>query len=211
MLRARRTGHLVLATGEFTRAAQTRRAGRASTGSLKRPLLYSPGQRREWRAESPAIEVIPAMFLRTLAFTFVLGISLAPSGRAQSAPQPPLPTVKLTAGFHVITAETATTGPSRSVGMMFRERIPPNGGMLFVFDDKLLHCFWMRNTPLPLSIAFLEDDGTIVQVSDMAPKSDASHCPPRPIRFALEMEQGWFAKRGIVPGAKIGGLPPPRR
>jgi uncharacterized membrane protein (UPF0127 family) len=95
--------------------------------------------------------------------------------------------------------------------MMFRERIAPNGGMLFVFDDKSVHCFWMRNTPLPLSIAFLEDDGTILQISDMAPRSDASHCPPRPIRYALEMEHGWFAKRGVAPGAKIAGLPPTRR
>jgi uncharacterized membrane protein (UPF0127 family) len=150
---------------------------------------------------------------RTLGFAiaFVFGISLAAGSRAQTAPQPPLPTIKLTAGFHVITAETATTGLSRNVGMMFRERIAPNGGMLFVFEDKSLHCFWMRNTPLPLSIAFLEDDGTIVQISDMAPRSDASHCPPRAIRFALEMEQGWFAKRGIVAGGKIGGLPAPRR
>jgi len=170
-------------------------------------LLYSPGQRRAERAELRAIEVIAAMFLRTLAFTFVLAISLASDSRAQSAAQPPLPTIKLTAGFHMITAEPATTGRSRNIGMMFRERIAPNGGMLFVFDDKSLHCFWMRNTPLPLSIAFLEDDGTIVQISDMAPRSDASHCPPRPIRFALEMEQGWFAKRGIAAGTKVGGLP----
>jgi uncharacterized membrane protein (UPF0127 family) len=151
------------------------------------------------------------MLFRTLVFAFVLGFSHVPGSRAQSAAQPPLPTIKLTAGFHVITAETATTGLQRTVGMMFRETTAPNGGMLFVFEDKSVHCFWMRNTPLPLSIAFLEDDGTIVQISDMAPRSDAGHCPPRPIRFALEMQQGWFAKRGIAPGSKIGGLPPPRR
>jgi uncharacterized membrane protein (UPF0127 family) len=129
---------------------------------------------------------------------------------AQSAPQPTLPTQRLTAGFHVITAELATTPLSRMTGMMFRTSTPPNHGMLFVFEDKAQHCFWMRNTPLPLTIAFIEDDGTIVQIQDMAPKAEASHCPQRAIRYALEMEQGWFKKKAIGVGSKIGGLPAAR-
>lgn len=130
---------------------------------------------------------------------------------AQSRAQPPLPTVKLTAGIHVITAETATTNQTRMVGLMHRQRLEPNHGMLFVFEDKAQQCFWMRNTPLPLTIAFIEDDGTILQLADMAPKSDVSHCSERPVRYALEMEQGWFSRRGIAPGARLGGLPGPRR
>jgi uncharacterized protein len=130
---------------------------------------------------------------------------------AQSGPQPTLPTQRLTAGFHVITAELATTPLSRMTGMMFRTSTPPNHGMLFVFEDKAQHCFWMRNTPVPLTIAFIEDDGTIVQLDDMVPKVEASHCPQRAIRYALEMEQGWFAKRGLAAGAKIKGLPPAPR
>ena len=127
---------------------------------------------------------------------------------AQQLPQATLRTTKLTTGIHVITAEVATTAQSRMIGLMMRERLAPNHGMVFVFEDKSQHCFWMRNTLIPLSIAFIEDDGTIVSIADMAPKSDAATCPPRAVRYALEMDRGWFAKRGITPGMKITGLPP---
>jgi hypothetical protein len=127
---------------------------------------------------------------------------------AQQAPQPPLGTTKLTTGIHVITAEVAATPHSRMIGLMMRDRLAPNHGMVFVFEDKSKHCFWMRNTLIALSIAFIDDDGTIVSIADMTPKSEASTCPPRPIRYALEMDQGWFAKRGVSAGKKISGLPP---
>lgn len=122
-------------------------------------------------------------------------------------PQPPLRTTRLSAGIHVITAEVAATDQSRTIGLMMRESLKPNHGMLFAFEDKAQHCFWMRNTLLPLSIAFIDDDGTIVNVENMTPKSDASICPQRPVRYALEMEQGWFTKRGVTAGKKITGLP----
>jgi len=140
----------------------------------------------------------------------LLSLMLAGSVSAQSGPQPPLPTTRLTAGMHIITAELATTPQSRTIGMMFREKTAPNHGMLFVFEYKAQQCFWMRDTPLPLSIAFIEDDGTILQINDMAPKNDALHCSQRPVRFALEMEQGWFARKGLAVGAKLGGLPASR-
>jgi uncharacterized membrane protein (UPF0127 family) len=126
---------------------------------------------------------------------------------AQSKAQPPLPTVKLNAGIHVITAETATTYQSRMIGLMHRERLAANHGMLFIFEDRSTQCFWMRNTPLPLTIAFIEDDGTIIQLADMAPHSEANHCSDKPVRYALEMEQGWFARRGVKAGSRLGGLP----
>jgi len=147
---------------------------------------------------------------RTVAvFLFTL---LAPSLllAQQVLPQTTLRTTKLTVGIHVITAELATTPQSRMIGLMMRERLAPNHGMVFVFEDKSQHCFWMRNTLIPLSIAFIEDDGTIVSIADMSPKSEASTCPPRAVRYALEMDQGWFAKRGVTAGNKITGLPPPR-
>jgi uncharacterized membrane protein (UPF0127 family) len=147
----------------------------------------------------------PATLLSTAAFALLAGAS-SPAG-AQARAQPTLPTVKLTAGIHVITAEAATTTQSRTIGLMHRERLAPNHGMLFVFEDKAQQCFWMRNTIVPLTIAFIEDDGTILQLADMAPKSEASHCSQKPVRYALEMEQGWFGKRGIAPGARVGGLP----
>jgi uncharacterized membrane protein (UPF0127 family) len=127
---------------------------------------------------------------------------------AQQAPQPTQRTTKLTTGIHVITAEVAASPQSRMIGLMMRERLAPNHGMVFVFEDKSQHCFWMRNTLIPLSNAFIDDDGTIVNIADMAPKNEASTCPQLPIRYALEMDQGWFAKRGVTAGKKISGLPP---
>ena len=143
---------------------------------------------------------------RILAW-FVCALLAPATLLAQQAPQPALRTTKLTTGIHVITAEVAATPQSRMIGLMMRERLAPNRGMVFVFEDKSQHCFWMRNTLVPLSIAFIDDDGTIVSIADMAPKSEASTCPQRPVRYALEMDQGWFAKRGVTAGKKIAGLP----
>jgi uncharacterized membrane protein (UPF0127 family) len=119
-----------------------------------------------------------------------------------------LPTVRLTAGIHLITAEVAADDPARTRGLMFRERLAPNHGMLFVFERKAIHCMWMRNTPLPLSVAFIDDDGRIVNIEDMAPHTDDSHCARAPVRYALEMSRGWFASRGLKPGTVIGGIAP---
>ncbi|MGH6754951.1 MAG: DUF192 domain-containing protein [Bradyrhizobium sp.] len=144
----------------------------------------------------------PAAF----ALLVCLAFAAAPAA-AQSKAQPTLPTTRLTANIHVITAELATNWQSRMIGMMFREKIEPNHGMLFVFESKEKQCFWMRNTPLPLSIAFIDEDGAIVGIAEMQPRDDNLHCSTAPVRFALEMEKGWFAKRGIKPGSRIGGLP----
>jgi len=122
---------------------------------------------------------------------------------AQNAPQPRLRVERIQAGMHIIHAEVAETGKQREIGLMMRERLGPNEGMLFVFDEKRAYCFWMRNTLVPLSIAFLDDDGRIVNIEDMAPKTEDSHCAKRPVRFALEMEQGWFARRALGPGAQL--------
>jgi uncharacterized membrane protein (UPF0127 family) len=130
----------------------------------------------------------------------------AVSAHAQAA----LPVAPLTAGMYAIQAEIAATPAAREQGLMYRTAMPPNAGMLFVFEQKAGHCFWMRNTELPLSIAFLADDGTIVNIEDMAPRTESNHCPKAAIRYALEMNKGWFAQKGIKAGAKIGGLPQPR-
>ena len=148
------------------------------------------------------------MIERRIRALFIGALMVPCALLAQQLPQPTLRTTKLTTGIHVITAEIATTPQSRMIGLMMRERLAPNHGMLFVFEDKSQHCFWMRNTLIPLSIAFIDDDGTIVSIANMAPKSDVSTCPPRAVHYALEMDQGWFAKRGITPGMKITGLPP---
>jgi uncharacterized membrane protein (UPF0127 family) len=129
------------------------------------------------------------------------------SAQAQQGSQPTLPVTQLAAGIHVIHAEVANTETERERGLMFRKELPGNNGMLFVFDVPDQQCFWMHNTPLPLSIAFIADDGTIVNIEDMAAETDTSHCSRKPVRYALEMAQGWFANKGIKAGKKIDGLP----
>jgi uncharacterized membrane protein (UPF0127 family) len=126
---------------------------------------------------------------------------------AQNAPQAKLPTTPLTAGMHVIQAELARAPEQQMVGMMFRREMGVNEGMLFVNDEPGVRCFWMRNTLLPLTIAFIGDDGSIVNLADMAPQTEDSHCSAQPVRFALEMRQGWFAKHGIKTGFKLRGAP----
>jgi uncharacterized membrane protein (UPF0127 family) len=117
-----------------------------------------------------------------------------------------LPVVQLNAGMHLIRAEVAADFGTRMTGLMHRKALAPNAGMLFVFDEAAGHCMWMKNTLIPLSVAFIDDGGAIVNIADMEPHSEQSHCAARPVRYALEMERGWFAKRGIKPGAKIGGI-----
>ncbi len=133
-------------------------------------------------------------------------IAAAPAS-AQTEAQPKLETITLQAGMHNIRAEVARTPQQTQTGMMFRKEMAPHEGMLFVFDAPARRCFWMKNTLLPLSIAYIADDGRIVDVLDMQPLSEASHCSSQPVRFALEMNQGWFAKRGIKPGFKLKGPP----
>lgn len=134
-------------------------------------------------------------------------VSLCLSAAAQSGPQPHLQTVDLSAGMFRIKAEVAATDEQREIGLMLRKDMAPHEGMLFVFDDEAVHCFWMKNTLLPLSIAFIADDGTVVTIADMAPQTTESHCPAKPVRYALEMNQGWFAKHSIKPGFRLGGAP----
>jgi uncharacterized membrane protein (UPF0127 family) len=117
-----------------------------------------------------------------------------------------LPVVQLSAGMHLIRAELAADYSTRGRGLMYRKSLAPNSGMLFIFDAAEIHCMWMKNTYIPLSVAFLDAQGTIVNIADMQPHSEQSHCASRPALYALEMEQGWFARRGIKPGLKLGGF-----
>ena len=129
--------------------------------------------------------------------------------RAQDQPQK-LPTISLGAGIHLIQAMVAQTPEERSTGLMFRKEMGPNEGMLFIFEQAATQCFWMKNTLLPLSAAFVRDDGRIVNIEDMKPQTTEGHCSKEPVRFVLEMHQGWFAKRGLKPGAQLTGLPTAR-
>ena len=128
-------------------------------------------------------------------------------GLAQEQPQRGLQRVELTAAMHRIEAQVAQTPQERQVGLMYRQEMPPQEGMLFVFEQAAVQCFWMKNTLLPLTAAFVADDGTIVNLADMQPQTSDSHCSTRPVRYVLEMNQGWFAKKGLKAGFKLKGAP----
>lgn len=125
---------------------------------------------------------------------------------AQDRPQQ-LATTKLSAGIHAVTAMVADRPETRQVGLMHRREMAANDGMLFVFEQAGEQCFWMKNTLIPLSIAFLADDGRIVNVEQMKAQTFDGHCSKEPVRYALEMNEGWFAKKGLREGQKIRGLP----
>ena len=131
---------------------------------------------------------------------FLLAFACAQSAFAQ------LPRLDLSAGIHRIVAEVAATEPARQQGLMHRRSMAPQDGMLFVFQEAAPYCMWMRNTFIPLSVAFLDDKGIILNIAEMNPQSDDSHCAKGDARFALEMNRGWFAARRIGPGARIGGI-----
>ena len=118
-----------------------------------------------------------------------------------------LPSIELKTGIYRIQAELADTPKSREVGLMNRTGMPMNSGMLFVFEQKAGHCFWMNNTKIPLSIAFIADDGKIVNIEEMQAETTNNHCPKAAVRYALEMNKQWFSDRVIIPGSVITGLP----
>ncbi|MEN9316871.1 MAG: hypothetical protein RIS35_3264 [Pseudomonadota bacterium] len=179
------------------------------------PLRMNPGSPRvrydrgmktvNLSARQSASRVLTASLGRLLKGSMLLAMLLGQGSPASAQPQPPLPTIELQAGIHLVRAEVAADNETRMRGLMFRERLGPNQGMLFVFQARSQQCFWMRNTLIPLTIAFIEDDGSIVNLADMKPRSEDSHCSARPVRYALEMEQGWFAKRGLGPGVRLSG------
>jgi uncharacterized membrane protein (UPF0127 family) len=138
-------------------------------------------------------------------------LSLAGGIQAQEAPQLNLPRTKLSAGMYLIDVQLAMTPGQRATGLMYRREMPQNEGMLFVFEQPSDQCFWMKNTLLPLTAAFVADDGTITNLADMKPQTTNSHCSAKPVRYVLEMNLGWFAKRGIKAGSKLGGPPFDRR
>ncbi len=128
------------------------------------------------------------------------------SATAQDTPQTNLPRIKLQAGMFQIDTQVAQTPEQRSIGLMHRTEMPQHEGMLFVFEQPATQCFWMKNTLLPLTAAFVADDGTIVNLADMKPQTTDSHCSTQPVRFVLEMHQGWFAKKGLKAGSRLRGV-----
>ena len=123
------------------------------------------------------------------AFASIALVAFASASIAQDSPQK-LAITRLTAGMHVLNVEVARSPQEHSIGLMFRKSMPTNDGMLFIFDRPGQQCFWMKNTLLPLTAAFVADDGTIVNLADMKPQTLDSHCSAKPVRYVLEMNQG---------------------
>ncbi|HSV36623.1 MAG TPA: DUF192 domain-containing protein [Ramlibacter sp.] len=144
---------------------------------------------------------------RALLLSAMLALAAACLPAVAQEPQMSLPRVKLSAGMHQIDAQLAQTPDQRATGLMHRKEMPQHEGMLFAFEQPSMQCFWMKNTLLPLAIAFVADDGTVVNVSEMKPLSLDSHCSEKPVRYVLEMNQGWFTKKGVKAGAKLAGEP----
>jgi len=144
--------------------------------------------------------------LKSLRTLFTL-IALIGSSLALAQVNMGLPSIELKTGIYHIQAELADTPQTREIGLMNRTSMLTNSGMLFVFEQKAGNCFWMKNTKIPLSIAFIADDGKIVNIEEMQANTTNNHCPLAPIRYALEMNKQWFSERVIVPGSVITGLP----
>jgi uncharacterized membrane protein (UPF0127 family) len=140
-----------------------------------------------------------------------IALAMAPAAAQPGKPNTGLPVIKVAIAGHTVVAEVASTSEQRATGLMYRFSLPPENGMLFVFPAARPLSFWMRNTYVPLSIAFIAADGRIINIEDMAPQDERSKFSAAPALYALEMKKGWFAQKGIGPGAKVEGLPPAAR
>jgi hypothetical protein len=145
--------------------------------------------------------------MKKLRYAMSLWPLIALSALAQPAPQAGLPRTTLSLGIHQLQVQVAQTPEQHATGLMFRTEMPQQEGMLFIFKTPSQQCFWMKNTLIPLTAAFVEDDGTVVNLEDMQPQTTQSHCSHKPVRFVLEVNKGWFAKKGLAPGAKLQGAP----
>jgi uncharacterized protein len=115
-----------------------------------------------------------------------------------------LPIASISINGHVLTVELAGTPDARTCGLSRRDELPPDHGMLFIFPDFRPQAFWMKDTRIPLSIAFLDDDGKIMSIQDMAPmRTDVEYNSPGPTRYALEVNQGWFKRHAIEVGDPV--------
>lgn len=156
-------------------------------------------------ADAPPVSPTPTAIMAPPTPTIVVAPP-TPAGTPQSG----LPFIPLTINGHALQVELATTPAQRAQGLMFRTDLAENVGMLFVFPDDAPRSFWMQNTPLPLSIAFIDAEGRIVNIADMQPFDDRTlHPSDGPARYALEVNQGWFAQRGIGPGDRVEFQLPP--
>ena len=153
------------------------------------------------------------MFAKSLLSPFrlpwlIAGLALVGFGLAQAQqPQTGLPRTALSIGMYRLDVQLATTSEQHATGLMFRTEMPQHEGMLFIFERPTQQCFWMKNTLIPLAAAFVADDGTIVNIAEMKAQALAAHCSEKPVRYVLEMNTGWFAKKGLKAGNRLQGPP----
>lgn len=170
------------------------------------PLKTLQSAQPAWRVRSAAVLVAAVLALPACAQN--TAVDAAP-GRVQPAPpmkqmaQMDLPRTQLRVGKARMQVQIASTAYQLQTGLMHRHEMPDDEGMLFVFPQAGVQCFWMKNTLLPLTAAFVASDGTIVNLADMQPLSEQHHCSARPVPYVLEMHQGWFKRKGIRPGMKL--------
>lgn len=145
--------------------------------------------------------------LSSLVLWLAMCFMASTSAWSQEDPQMNLQRIRIGAGMYQIDAQVALAPGEQQTGLMYRKEMPQQEGMLFVFSRPSTQCFWMKNTLLPLTAAFVADDGRIVNLVDMKPLTLDSHCSEEPVRFVLEMNQGWFAKKNIKKGSKLSGTP----
>ena len=169
---------------------------------LANHFLFSHSPARQRTGTRGVVSAVAAVLLL---------LCLSTLGLAQEQPQWGLPRLDLSAGMHRIDAQVARSPQERQAGLMYRQEMPAHEGMLFVFEEPAIQCFWMKNTPLPLSAAVVADDGRIIDLIDMQAQSTDSHCSSQRVRYVLEMNHGWFAKKGIKEGFKLSGAPFTRR
>jgi uncharacterized membrane protein (UPF0127 family) len=154
--------------------------------------------------------IVAAALPRARAALAAIAFALSTPAFAQgAAPAKPLPVVTLKVAGHALKAEVVATPELRARGLMFREKLGRNDGMLFIFDEPGYHSMWMMNTFIPLSVAFVDGEGRILNIEDMQPRTLDSHVAQGPARYAVETNIGWFAERRIKAGDKITGLPKP--
>jgi uncharacterized protein len=160
-------------------------------------FAFEDGMMKPWTRRAIVLMVAP-----------LACVAMAQKLHSVGEPQTTLARTELNAGMHRISAQVARTDVERQTGLMWRKAMPTNEGMLFIFDAPSMQCFWMRNTLIPLQTAFLADDGSIVNIVDMKPLDETSRtCSTKPVRYVLEMNAGWFAKRGLKAGSKLSGGP----
>jgi uncharacterized membrane protein (UPF0127 family) len=170
-------------------------------------------------AWSSVVRISPRSLFARFVFAVALplavtSLTLAPVHSAYADPLPPglkqpsdFPHTRLTVGMFVIDAAVASNDADREQGLMYRTKLAPNEGMLFVFHEHAVHCFWMKNSLIPLSIAFMRADGTITDIDEMEVGTTNNHCPRNNGEYALEMSKSWFDSKGIKPGMVMQGLP----